>query len=226
MTKFKDRFDKTKLIGQKINKFTVLDYSHRTKTKTHTCHYWICQCECGTIKTIQNSHLVHSSTVSCGCYRKYVNKNKGHTKEEMIKIMNDIEPDENGCKNWPFTLNSKGYGKISFKNKACEAHRVIYRCVHGEIKKGLVVRHLCNNKKCINIDHLALGTPRDNMQDAVAAGSYHLGEKHHASKLTKEQVIYIRSYEMDIGTSALGRKYKVNHKTIESIKNRLTWKHI
>ena len=227
MTKFKNRFDKTKLLNKKFGMLTIISYSHCTKTEKHTTHYWLCKCDCGNEKTVQNSHLVHGSTESCGCNRyNPLNYSTTHTYEEMRKLHDSIPEDENGCKIWTKNINSKGYGKISFENKTCEAHRVIYRAFHGDIEKGKVIRHLCNVPACVSIHHLAMGTQKDNAQDAVKAGSYKTGVNHHSSKLTEEQVRYIRKHEMDIGNPTLGRKYGTSHKSIERIKKRITWKHI
>ena len=43
--------------------------------------------------------------------------------------------------------------------------RYIYQMFKGEIPSGLVIRHTCDNKKCINPDHLILGTYKENTQD-------------------------------------------------------------
>lgn len=226
MTKFKPSFDPKTLVGKRFGQLIVVKYSHKKVEPKRITYFWECLCDCGKTTYISTGHLNSGCVVSCGCYRRYINKNKGHTTDEIIKLTNEIPTNENGCKIWPYTLNDKGYGKISFKNKTYEVHRVLYRCIHGEIKKGLVVRHLCNNKACVNIGHLDLGSAKDNAQDAMKAGTYKVGEKHHAAKLTIEQVQFIRNNEMHIGTSALGRKYNVSHKTIERIKKMLTWKHL
>lgn len=46
-------------------------------------------------------------------------------------------------------------------------HVLIYKTYKGEIPKGLVVRHLCDNKKCCNPLHLEIGTNQENMWDKV-----------------------------------------------------------
>ena len=75
-----------------------------------------------------------------------------------------------GCWNWKGATRS-GYGAIKDKQKVVNSHRYFYIQFKGEIPNGLVVRHTCNNKLCVNPDHLVLGTHKDNYKDAVKAGS-------------------------------------------------------
>lgn len=55
------------LTGQIFNRLTVLKLDTERKSKQQ---YWICQCSCGTIKSIQRANLVSGLTQSCGCLRK------------------------------------------------------------------------------------------------------------------------------------------------------------
>lgn len=60
----------------------------------------------------------------------------------------------------------KGYGV---------AHRYVWEYHKGPIPEGMLVCHSCDVKRCVNIDHLFLGTYLDNMLDKVAKGRQHLG---------------------------------------------------
>ncbi|WP_428832632.1 HNH endonuclease signature motif containing protein, partial [Pseudomonas aeruginosa] len=49
-------------------------------------------------------------------------------------------------------------------------HRLAYADAHGPIPDGMLIRHKCDNPACFNVNHLELGTQRDNMQDASKRG--------------------------------------------------------
>jgi hypothetical protein len=87
-----------------------------------------------------------------------------------IKLKEMTLVKESGCHEFVGPLNPKGYGKIRFAGKHLRAHRVAYQLAFGEIPKGLLVCHKCDNPKCINSDHLFLGSAKDNAVDRKNKG--------------------------------------------------------
>lgn len=75
------------------------------------------------------------------------------------------------CIIWKGTKWSQGrYGKDEIDGKSMGAHRAAWIRAKGAIPNGLVVCHKCDNGLCVNVDHLFLGTPKDNMQDCLHKG--------------------------------------------------------
>lgn len=76
------------------------------------------------------------------------------------------------CWEWVGCLNSDGYPKVSWKGSANgKGHRIVYSLLHpDEDITGKVIRHTCDNPRCLRPDHLVSGTPSDNMRDRGRRG--------------------------------------------------------
>lgn len=93
----------------------------------------------------------------------------------------------------------------------------------------LHVCHTCDNKLCVNIEHMFLGTHAENMADMVAKGrqGHMVGEKHGASKLATSDVLFIRDMlEMGVKARVLAATFSVSEQLISRVKKRIAWRHV
>jgi len=74
-------------------------------------------------------------------------------------------------------------------------HRLIYVALHGLPPMGTVVRHACDERRCIWPDHLRIGTQRENLREMVARGRWAgpRNEDHQWAVLTDAQIADIRA---------------------------------
>lgn len=95
------------------------------------------------------------------------------------------------------------------------AHRVSYTLAKGEIPAGLLVRHACDNPRCVNPDHLVLGTQLDNMRDMHARGRAAKPER----KIKATDAITIRSLHNIFGGVSCTKIAKVYGLTPGHVRN-------
>lgn len=134
------------------------------------------------------------------------------------------------CHFWSGAMTKNGYGKFADgKGSWILAHRQAYELKFGKIEKNLYACHKCDNKLCVNPDHIFLGTAKDNAvdRDKKKRRIALKGEDHGRSKLTSKDVNEIRMlYSSGSSTWELGKRYDVNHKTVQDIVNRKIWSHL
>lgn len=91
---------------------------------------------------------------------------------------------DSSCILWEGPVNSSGYGP----------HRKVWAESFGPIPKGVDVCHRCDVRRCINVEHLFLGTRSENMRDAVAKGRFKTTGRGTGSTLTEHAVRELRRH--------------------------------
>lgn len=119
-----------------------------------------------------------------------------------------------------------GYRNKLRNNKTDVMHRVIYEQNYGLIPDGKVIRHTCDEKTCININHLALGTHLDNINDKIQRNRYYKGNIIPTTKLkdiriSKGYTLKMLSESIGVSLSYLSKiengKYNGSIKVLKNI---------
>lgn len=142
----------------------------------------------------------------------------------------DFHVDDNGCFVCTSHAPCHGYPIVTFKQKRYRASRHVYTQMFGEIPKGLLVRHKCDNRACINPEHLELGTHQENSNDMKLRKRHkpNNGEKCHFAKLNEEQVKELRKLHATekYNYHDLSSLFHISYRAAYEIVTRKTWKHI
>ena len=139
------------------------------------------------------------------------------------RIMRNTQYDAmSGC--WVWTGSKRnGYGRLIVGSrtdgtrKIVSAHRLSYELTYGDIPEGMEVCHRCDNRCCVNPDHLFIGTHQDNMDDRERKGRNKppKGESNGRAKLSESDVLTIREKRKSgVPFYKIAEEYGVHKKTV------------
>jgi hypothetical protein len=147
-----------------------------------------------------------------------------------------------GCWIWTAHANGSGYGTLRIGSvldgtrRTVRATEVAFSLFRGAVPSHLFICHRCDNPRCVNPQHLFLGTAADNAADKVAKGRQARGAKCRArnpvrgerrghAKLTTEAVHIIRASPNRTGRS-LAKEFGVCPQTISNVRHGRIWSHV
>jgi len=131
-----------------------------------------------------------------------------------------INPDS-GCWEWTGWIHPKGYGvlPIGGASKKIRAHRFSWELHCGPIPDGLFPCHKCDNRKCVNPDHLFLGDDGVNVRDMVIKGRHGARPGQPRDKISPAMALNIRVMfaRGDHSMVTIAAIYRVDHRTVSSV---------
>lgn len=147
-----------------------------------------------------------------------------------------VQPVSVGCWEWQGTTNEYGYGVIGRGARGTglvKAHRLAYEIARGsQLRRDQLVCHHCDNPRCVNPDHLFVGTHRDNSDDKWRKGRGSpppllLGSQNPSAKLTEGLIPEVfRLRRLGLTTYQIADVFDISRNAICCVLNRKTWRHV
>jgi hypothetical protein len=129
-----------------------------------------------------------------------------------------------GCHDWMRARNIGGYGVMQANGRVRLVTRLVYELNFGAIPEGMMVLHSCDNPACVNIDHLRIGTAKDNTNDMIMRNRQLKGSAWSFSKLKEDDVLRIIELSMSGESHAsISKIYNVSKWSIDDILKGRNW---
>jgi hypothetical protein len=140
---------------------------------------------------------------------------------------------ERGCHEYLGAKAKNGYAKIGKRSRQWLGHRLAWTLKFGEIPGGLFVLHKCDNRPCINPDHLFLGTAKDNTRDMMQKGRacFNGGRNPQRGSQVYNAVLDERKVALMRRLTAFKQKelaaiFGVSFQSVSKVLKRECWKHV
>lgn len=130
------------------------------------------------------------------------------------------------CLEWRAARARRDYGKIEIEGQWWPAHRIAYALAKSIPSPDKIVRHSCDNPRCVNPDHLDVGDDWANAQDRKNRGREpdRRGEANGRCRLDTRTVTEIRASRAR--HVDLARRFQVSPSTIRDIRSGRRWGHV
>jgi len=128
------------------------------------------------------------------------------------------------CWPWKGEITHKGYGRFRVGKKNLAAHRLARELTGNPIPHGLVARHTCHVRACVNPNHILHGTHQDNMDDMVNAGHSTRGTRNASAKLQDLDIRIIRlAAKNGSPRTTIAAAFDIHPSTVSKITTRKKW---
>ena len=130
-----------------------------------------------------------------------------------------------GCHEWTALCTPSGYARMWWAGRDNRVTRLLWATKKGPIPVGLNVLHRCDNRACIRLKHLFLGTDLDNARDRDRKGRHAHGETSGTAVLTATRVRHIRAAR-NTPLRVFAAKFKVSISAVGRARQGVTWSHL
>lgn len=151
------------------------------------------------------------------------------THEDIERFKRSFSIDaETGCWNWICQMRANGYGCFRVDGNTKQAHRISLEIANNQpIPVGMWALHKCDNRRCVNPDHLYLGTGTENNLDAYSRGrrspSRKCGEIASNVKVTAHEAMCIRKHA-DVPSRVWAELFGISQSAVRKIRSGINWK--
>lgn len=127
---------------------------------------------------------------------------------------------ESGCHEWQSTLHRDGYGKFWDGRSQTQAHRMAYSIYKGDPADHWVL-HRCDNRKCVNPEHLYLGDAAQNTKDMFNRGRAIGNARANLDTVLRAQAFYALGFSQQKIADMLGLYQTTISKYVRNAQKRL-----
>lgn len=220
------------MIEKKDTEIDITNYAPWVKEFGLVEPYGKCQCGCGNDVPVSTKSR-NTRGIRKGDPQRYILGHIGSLSAydspvDALFSNVDVGMDDE-CWLWKGTPRGNGYGCVRHEGRMLNSHRLSYEIHKGFIPDGMLVCHTCDNRMCVNPNHLFLGSYEDNYRDAKRKDRHTRGERSGNRKLSDSDALAIREAyrDKDLRTaSRLSKQYGICVSTIRRIGKGEAWKHL